>query len=83
SIYIAKEKRHHHIPTVAKEVFDVTGAGDTVISVYTAFRVAGLTEIEAAIVSNSAAGVVVGKIGSATASADEISAALEQAKLFE
>jgi len=63
------------LPTQAREVFDVTGAGDTVISVLTlAASMAGVTLEEAAIVANLAAGVVVGKTGTATASAAEISA---------
>ncbi len=72
SIYLSRDSSIHHIPTVAREVFDVTGAGDTVITVYTVFHAAGLNEIEAAIVSNAAAGVVVGKLGAATATIQEI-----------
>jgi D-beta-D-heptose 7-phosphate kinase/D-beta-D-heptose 1-phosphate adenosyltransferase len=55
-----------HIPTVAQEVFDVSGAGDTVIATYTMAIAAGASPIEAAIISNHAAGVVVGKFGTAT-----------------
>jgi D-glycero-beta-D-manno-heptose-7-phosphate kinase len=55
-----------HIPTVAKEVFDVTGAGDTVISVLTLALAAGASPREAAVLSNYAAGIVVGEIGTAT-----------------
>ncbi|HRP70579.1 MAG TPA: D-glycero-beta-D-manno-heptose-7-phosphate kinase [Turneriella sp.] len=65
-----------YLPTVAREVFDVTGAGDTVISVYTAAVAAGATNSEAMILSNTAGGIVVGKLGTATASVDEIRAAL-------
>jgi rfaE bifunctional protein kinase chain/domain len=61
-----------HIPTVAKQVFDVSGAGDTVIAVFTAAIAAGASPIEAAILANCAAGVVVGKVGTATASAQEL-----------
>jgi D-beta-D-heptose 7-phosphate kinase/D-beta-D-heptose 1-phosphate adenosyltransferase len=60
------------IPTVAKEVFDVTGAGDTVIASLAQARAAGLSFREAAIVANQAAGIVVGKLGTATASRAEI-----------
>lgn len=60
------------IPTVAKEVFDVTGAGDTVIASLALARAAGLSLQEAAIVANQAAGIVVGKLGTATASREEI-----------
>ncbi len=60
------------IPTLAKEVFDVSGAGDTVISAFTAAIVAGATPVEAAYFSNIAAGIVVGKLGTAVASPEEI-----------
>ncbi len=59
-------------PTVAKEVFDVTGAGDTVIASIAFALSAGKSIEETAAFSNLAAGVVVGKIGSATVSIDEI-----------
>jgi len=55
-----------HIPTMAKEVYDVTGAGDTVISVLTLAMASGATAKEAAILSNIAAGIVVGEVGTAT-----------------
>ena len=61
-----------HIPTVAQEVFDVSGAGDTVIASFTLAIAAGATPIEAAIISNHAAGVVVGKVGTATVTPDEL-----------
>ncbi len=61
------------LPTVAREVFDVTGAGDTVISVYTAAICAGASHVEAMVLSNLAGGVVVGKLGTATVSAAELS----------
>jgi D-beta-D-heptose 7-phosphate kinase/D-beta-D-heptose 1-phosphate adenosyltransferase len=64
--------RPFHIPTVAREVFDVSGAGDTVIATFTMAVAAGASPIEAAIVSNHAAGVVVGKVGTATVSKDEL-----------
>lgn len=63
-----------HIPTVAREVFDVSGAGDTVIATYTLAICAGASPVEAAIVANHAAGVVVGKRGTATVSAEELRA---------
>ena len=53
-------------PTVAQEVFDVSGAGDTVIATFTLAIAAGASPVEAAILSNHAAGIVVGKIGTAT-----------------
>src|SRR5665213_180986 len=61
-----------HIPTVAQEVFDVSGAGDTVIATFTLAIAAGASPMEAAILSNHAAGIVVGKIGTATTSPEEL-----------
>jgi len=61
-----------HIPTVAQEVFDVSGAGDTVIATFTLAVAAGASPLEAAIVSNHAAGIVVGKIGTATTAPEEL-----------
>jgi D-beta-D-heptose 7-phosphate kinase/D-beta-D-heptose 1-phosphate adenosyltransferase len=61
-----------HIPTVAREVYDVTGAGDTVLATLGLALVAGATLEEAAILANHAAGVVVGKVGTATVSRDEL-----------
>ncbi len=69
AIYDGEVKR---FPTVAQEVFDVTGAGDTVIASIAFALSAGLTVEETARFSNLAAGVVVGKIGSATVTLDEI-----------
>ncbi len=62
----------HHIPTAARDVFDVTGAGDTVIAVFTACLARGDDALTAAKTANRAAGVVVGKVGTATASWAEI-----------
>jgi len=61
-----------HIPTVAREVYDVSGAGDTVIATFTLAIAAGASPLEAAIISNHAAGIVVGKIGTATVTPDEL-----------
>ena len=61
-----------HIPTVAQEVFDVSGAGDTVIASFTLAIAAGASPIEAAILSNHAAGIVVGKRGTATTTPEEL-----------
>ena len=57
---------------MAREVYDVTGAGDTVISVFTLALAAGASLPEAAVLSNYAAGIVVGKSGTATATKEEI-----------
>jgi D-beta-D-heptose 7-phosphate kinase/D-beta-D-heptose 1-phosphate adenosyltransferase len=67
-----------HLPTKAREVFDVTGAGDTVISVLAAALAAGDDYVEAMVLANIAAGVVVGKLGTATASVAEIQRALRE-----
>jgi D-glycero-beta-D-manno-heptose-7-phosphate kinase len=56
----------YHIPTAALEVFDVTGAGDTVISAFTLALASGAQAPEAAVIANYAAGIVVGKLGAAT-----------------
>ena len=61
-----------HIPTVAQEVFDVSGAGDTVIATFTLAIAAGASPLEAAIISNHAAGIVVGKVGTATTTPTEL-----------
>jgi len=61
-----------HIPTVAQEVFDVSGAGDTVIATFTLGIVAGASPLEAARLANHAAGIVVGKVGTATTTTDEL-----------
>ena len=62
-----------HIPTVAQEVFDVSGAGDTVIASFTLAIAAGASPLEAATLSNHAAGIVVGKVGTATTMPEELS----------
>lgn len=61
-----------HIPTQAQEVFDVSGAGDTVIAAFTLSLACGATRLEAAHIANFAAGIVVSKIGTATASRQEL-----------
>jgi D-beta-D-heptose 7-phosphate kinase/D-beta-D-heptose 1-phosphate adenosyltransferase len=66
-----------HIPTVAREVYDVTGAGDTVIAALTLALASGASLDEAAVIANHAAGVVVGKVGTATVSRAELSVALQ------
>jgi rfaE bifunctional protein kinase chain/domain len=67
-----------HIPTLAQEVFDVTGAGDTVISVLALGLAAGLSILEAAMLSNIAAGIVVGKLGTASLSPEELVAGIQR-----
>ncbi|MCJ7508874.1 MAG: D-glycero-beta-D-manno-heptose-7-phosphate kinase [candidate division Zixibacteria bacterium] len=60
-----KDKTLTHFPTVAKKVYDVTGAGDTVISAFSVAYCAGADLKESALISNHAAGIVVGEIGTA------------------
>ena len=65
-----------HLPTQAQEVFDVTGAGDTVISTLAASLAAGASFAEATVLANQAAGLVVAKLGTATISQQELKASL-------
>jgi D-beta-D-heptose 7-phosphate kinase/D-beta-D-heptose 1-phosphate adenosyltransferase len=67
-----KSGRITRIPTVAQEVYDVSGAGDTVISAYTLAVASGAKTIEAAHIANCAAGIVVGKVGIAVTTQDEL-----------
>ncbi|MGC9421226.1 bifunctional D-glycero-beta-D-manno-heptose-7-phosphate kinase/D-glycero-beta-D-manno-heptose 1-phosphate adenylyltransferase HldE [Vibrio sp.] len=69
-----------HLPTQAKEVFDVTGAGDTVISVLAASVAAGKSLDDACALANAAAGVVVGKLGTSTVSTIELAEAIHGSK---
>lgn len=69
-----------HLPTYAREVFDVTGAGDTVIALVAAGLAIGSTLADAAAAANLAAGIVVGKLGTATATPDEMQQALRAGK---
>ena len=71
-----------HIPTVAQEVFDVSGAGDTVIATFTLAIAAGASPLEAAIISNHAAGIVVGKAGTATVGAGGVAGELQAVAQF-
>ncbi|MBN2453039.1 MAG: D-glycero-beta-D-manno-heptose-7-phosphate kinase [Candidatus Omnitrophica bacterium] len=77
-----KNKPMKHIPTVAQDVFDVSGAGDTVIASYTLSLAAGADPIVAAHISNCAAGIVVGKVGIAVVSPDELMARIEEEEVF-
>ena len=61
-----------HIPTAARKVYDVTGAGDTVISAFTLALTSGASMIEAAVIANHAAGVVVGEVGTAVSTPGEL-----------
>lgn len=66
-----------HVPTLAQQVFDVTGAGDTVIATLALGVGAGADLLTAAMLANLAAGIVVGKIGTAAPSVEELTCALE------
>lgn len=68
-----------HFPTAAREVFDVTGAGDTVLAAAALALAAGASFEEAAVLANRAAGIVIGKLGTAAVSAEELLAELRQA----
>ena len=61
-----------HVPTQAREVYDVSGAGDTVIAVLTCALAAGESINDAVRLANRAAGIVVGKLGTAQVSPDEL-----------
>ncbi|MBU0503399.1 MAG: D-glycero-beta-D-manno-heptose-7-phosphate kinase [Candidatus Omnitrophota bacterium] len=67
-----KNKKVVHIPTVAQEVFDVSGAGDTVIAAFTLSLCSGAAKVEAARIANYAAGIVVGKLGTAVTNRKEL-----------
>ncbi len=73
---IQKDAAPFHLPTQAQEVFDVTGAGDTVISVLASSLAAGKSYEEACVLANAAAGVVVGKLGTSTVSTIELAEAV-------
>ncbi len=61
-----------HVPTVAKQVFDVTGAGDTFLAAFALAYICGASLEDSAMLANRAAGIKVGKIGTASVSADEL-----------
>ena len=70
-----------HLPTRALEVYDVSGAGDTVIATFAASLAAGATAAQAALVANTAAGIVVGKAGTAVTTREELAQALHTGEL--
>ena len=72
------DKEMVFIPTMAQEVYDVTGAGDTVAAALSLGLAAGCSMTEAAIIANHAAGIVVGKVGTASVSREELLAGLEK-----
>ena len=76
-----KDRRTAKIPTTAREVFDVSGAGDTVIAVFGLGIAVGASLREAAVLSNLAAGIVVGKLGTATIEPSELKQAISSRKV--
>ncbi len=75
-----KNKKPKHIPTYAQEVYDIAGAGDTVVAALTGALASGATFEEGAHLANFAAGIVVRKVGTATATSDEIIASITHKK---
>jgi rfaE bifunctional protein kinase chain/domain len=67
-----RDQEPHRVPTRAQQVFDVSGAGDTAIALFTLALTAGATPLEATEIANHASAVVVGKLGTATVSRDEL-----------
>jgi D-glycero-beta-D-manno-heptose-7-phosphate kinase len=76
-MFFEKGKHPHHIPTKARDVFDVSGAGDTAIAMFTLALVCNATPLEAAQIANYASAVVVGKLGTATVTRDELISSFE------
>jgi rfaE bifunctional protein kinase chain/domain len=74
-------KKPHHIPTKARQVFDVSGAGDTAIALFTLALCCDATPAEAADIANHASAVVVGKLGTATVTPEELSASFQNDRL--
>lgn len=79
---LVKKQTPLHLPTHAREVFDVTGAGDTVISTLAASLAAKASFVEATTLANIAAGCVIGKLGTATVTFEELSAALVEKRAY-
>ena len=67
----------YHVPPRAREVYDLSGAGDTAIALFTLALVSGASPVEAAEISNHASGVVVAKLGTATVTPKELLASFE------
>ena len=76
-MFFEKGKHPHHIPTKARDVFDVSGAGDTAIAMFTLALASNATPLEAAQLANHASAVVVGKLGTATVTRAELIASFE------
>ena len=73
-----QNEKPHYIPTKARQVFDVSGAGDTAIALFTLGLICGATPIEAAEIANHGSAVVVSKLGTATVTRDELIASFRE-----
>ena len=82
AIFFRDNENYVHLPTIARDVYDVTGAGDTVISVLTLAMACGFDVVESAKIANVAAGIVVGKVGAASVTPEELKKAWEQYSIF-
>jgi len=76
-MFFERGKQPHHIPTKARDVFDVSGAGDTAIAMFTLALASNAAPLEAAQIANHASAVVVGKLGTATVTRDELISSFE------
>jgi rfaE bifunctional protein kinase chain/domain len=76
-----RAEKPHYIPTKAREVYDVSGAGDTAIALFTLALCCEASAVEAAEIANHASAVVVGKVGTATVTPEELSASFENDRL--
>jgi D-beta-D-heptose 7-phosphate kinase/D-beta-D-heptose 1-phosphate adenosyltransferase len=74
---LERDQPPHHIPTKARQVFDVSGAGDTAIALFTLALSCEASPVEAAEIANHASAVVVAKLGTATVRPEELLASLE------
>ncbi len=72
TLFQSSDKSCQNFPTLAREVFDVTGAGDTVISIFTLAMTAGALPRDAVLLSNKGAGIVVGRLGAAVVTVEEL-----------
>lgn len=75
-----EKKKVVHIPTVARHVYDVTGAGDTVIAAFTLAHASGATLCQSAVIANHAAGIVVGEVGTAVTTPSKILKSIKNSK---
>ncbi len=83
SLFERQSRMVTHVPTMAQEVFDVTGAGDTVIATITLGLATGADPVDAALLSNAAAGVVCRKLGAATVDPEELQAELARVQALD